>query len=121
MRNKGATSLNARKTIAELEKAGRKRKEKVWKTVAKILSASRRQRTEVNLWKLDKIAKLNSGKILIVPGKVLGKGILTAKFSVAALEFSESARKALAEKGEAIDLTELVEKKAKPSNVMIVK
>lgn len=124
MNEKGSRSLKTRKAVIELEKAGRKRKEPVWKDLAERLGKSRRSRPVVNLWKLDKIAKSKTGKgkILIVPGKVLGKGTLTEKISISALEFSESAEKAIAEiKGEALDLTELLEKKAKPSNVLIVK
>lgn len=117
----GSTSLANRKTIIELDKAGRKRSENIWANVSERLNKSRRARSSVNLWKLNKLAEKHKGKIFLVPGKVLGKGNVTEKFSVAALEFSESAKKALSQKGEAVSLIELLEKKAKPSNVMIVK
>lgn len=117
-----ATNLVTRKAIVELEKASRKRKENVWEDLAKRIKKPRRIRPSVNLWKLEKLSQKNLGKILIVPGKVLGKGILSSKASIAALEFSETAKKAIvAEKGEALSLIELLEKKTKPSNVLIVK
>jgi len=105
-----------------LEKAGIERKQAIWKTVAEMLEKPRRQRAALNLSKLDRLAKKFKGKILLVPGKVLGTGILNEKIAVAAYEYSHSAQKKIASAhGKSVSLAELVESKEKPSNIMIVK
>ncbi len=64
-------------------------REKLYKQIALLASKPKRSRVEVNIMELNKAAK--SGNI-IVPGKVLGTGEVKAKFSIAAIEFSESAK-----------------------------
>ena len=121
MKTTGPTNLQTQKVIAALEKAGRKRKQKIWLDVARLLAKPRRARASVNVWKLSRLAKKFRGKIFLVPGKILGQGAVEGKITAAALEFSGSAKKALAEKGEALTLPELLEKKIEPKEIMIVK
>ena len=119
---KGSAKLETRKLVAELEKTSRKRKEKVWMDVAKRLKKPRRGRAAVNLWQINILAKSasNKGRILLVPGKVLGYGNLNEKADIAALEFSTAAKNAIEKNGSALTLGELLEKKVKPGNVVIV-
>ena len=109
------------KTIAVLEKQYRKTKKRVWKKMAEELGKKRRNRTNVNLWKLDKMAKKFSGKTLVVPGKILGQGKIKEKVSVIALEYSESARRKLAKTGKAISFEDAVREKIKPEAMVIIK
>ena len=118
---RGTTKVSTKKIIAELEKASRKKKQKIWLDIAKNISKPRRIRTSVNLWKLEKLAQKNSDKILLVPGKVLGYGDIETKAEIAALEFSEKAKIAIQKKGKIYSLTEIMEKDVKPSKIIIVK
>lgn len=117
----GTTKSSTKKIIAELEKASRKRKQKIWLEIAKIISKPRRIRTSVNLWKLEKLAMKNTGKILLIPGKVLGYGDIETKTEVAALEFSEKAQNGIQKNGKVYSLMDILKKEVKPSKIMIVK
>ncbi len=77
---------------------------------------------EVGLGKLGLLAAKNAGKILVVPGKVLGSGSIGNAVEVAALEFSESAKKKIIAKGgKCVRLAEFVSSASKPERAMIVK
>ncbi|MBU1120713.1 MAG: 50S ribosomal protein L18e [archaeon] len=122
MKATGPTKLETKKFISKMKKEGKKRKEKLWIDVAKRIEKSRRTRVSVNLWKIDKMSKKFKGKILLVPGKVLSTGSIESKAEVAALEFSEKALKKIKEKkGNAMSLNELLEKKTKAKEIVILK
>ena len=57
--------------------------------IADELSRSASQRAEVNLDKIEKLAK--TGDIVVIPGKVLGTGILSKKVTIVAFSASDSA------------------------------
>lgn len=81
----------------------------LWKRVAVELSKPTRHKREVNVYKLERYAK--DGEVILVPGKVLGTGILNKKITVAALQFSDSARaKIHSNNGETLSIQELMEK-----------
>jgi len=109
------------RTVAELEKQYRKTKQLVWKKLAESVGTARRRRVTINLWKLDRLAKSNSGKVLVVPGKVLGFGSLKEKANVIALEYSGSAMEKINAVGNASTLEDAIKGKVKPSTMVIVK
>ncbi len=81
---------------------------RVWKDVAKRVARPTRTHAEVNLSKLER--HVSNDEIAVVPGKVLGGGELTKPIKVAALAFSESAkRKIEAAGGECIGLKEAMQ------------
>ncbi len=121
MKPTGPTKLSTKLLSNELRKKSSKSKKTIWKTISNTINSSRRSRIIVNLSKIEKMTKKNKGKILIVPGKVLGFGTLTEKTTVAALEFSEKAKKQINEKGKTLNLKELIEGKEKESNLIIIK
>ena len=86
------------------------------KAVAKTLSKSRRNRPQVNLSRINRYA---TDETVVVPGKILGSGKFDKKLTVAALEFSESARNKINQSGKALSLSELI--KSKPKKVRIFK
>ena len=57
--------------------------------IADELSRSASQRAEVNLDKIEKLAK--TGDVVVIPGKVLATGILSKKVSIVAFSASDSA------------------------------
>nr|AOZ56108.1 ribosomal protein L18E [uncultured korarchaeote] len=115
----GPTNPVSIKTINALEKASRLAGARIWADVAERLRKPRRSRIEVNLWKIDKLTAPND--VVVIPGKVLGEGRLTKPVTVAALTFSESAKKKIAEAGgRALSLVELAQENPKGSGVKII-
>jgi large subunit ribosomal protein L18e len=72
-------------------------KKPVWRKIAYELSRPRRQRVEVNLSKIDQYAPDEA--TVVVPGKVLGSGVISKKVTVAAFTFSDSARRMISSAG----------------------
>jgi len=115
----GPTNVELRMLIRFLRKAGKEFNAPIWKRVAEMLEKPTRQRVEVNLHKINRYA--NEGDYVVVPGKVLGSGVLTKKVVVAAWRFSKAAReKILAVGGEAITIPELVRRNKKGSGVKVL-
>jgi len=102
-----------------LRKKASAEKAPVWATVAERLSASRKNRPQVNLRKIELHSK--DGDVIVVPGKVLGSGRFSKKVEVAAYNFTESARKSIeAAGGKALSILELSKRNAKGSGVRIL-
>ncbi len=107
--------------LRELRKTGNATKENLWKKLADRLSKPSRKEKNVNIEKIALMAGKNKGKILVVPGKVLGKGDITEAVTVAAFSFSETAlAKIAAAKGKTMTLNELIESKTKSKETIIV-
>ncbi len=105
--------------IESLKTAAITNKVPLWKRIATELENPTRSRREVNVYKIENVAR--EGEIIIVPGKVLGSGVLSKKVTIAALSFSESAKnKIIAQKGEALTIKELLEKNPQGSKVRIM-
>ncbi|RME32000.1 50S ribosomal protein L18e [Candidatus Woesearchaeota archaeon] len=114
MKNQQLTTV-----IAELKRLAIERKRPLWKRVATDLEKPTRQRRVVNLWRVDQVAK--EGELIVVPGKLLGEGELTKKVTIAAAQYSESARAKLAANGSTLmSLTELTKKVPDGKNVRII-
>ncbi|MGB9675352.1 MAG: 50S ribosomal protein L18e [Candidatus Nanoarchaeia archaeon] len=111
----GPTNPNLQKLIINLKS----QKAKIWKRVARELERPTRERREVNLSRLEHFA--NEKDIVLVPGKVLGGGILTKSLQVAALTFSKTAKdKILNAKGKVMSITELMEKNPKGTGIKLL-
>jgi large subunit ribosomal protein L18e len=61
----------------------------IWKRIASDLEKPTRDRRIVNLSKINRFTK--EDETIIVPGKVLGTGLLDHKLTIAAYSFSQSA------------------------------
>ncbi|MFA4907610.1 MAG: 50S ribosomal protein L18e [archaeon] len=121
MKATGPTRLEARKTIALLEMRARKEKRGFWEKLAEETGKPRRRRAEVSAGKLEMIARKAKGKILVVPGKVLGNGVLESALQVVAVEFSLGAKKKILEKkGKCVPMREFA-LSGKHENAVIVK
>ena len=105
--------------ITELKTLAIEKKRPLWKRIATALEGPTRQKREVNVFKLSKYAKDN--EIIIVPGKVLGSGVIEKKVTVAALSFSQgAAEKIKAHKGEALSIRELMQKNPDGKGIRIM-
>lgn len=105
--------------LTALRKAGGKSKVPLWGAVATRLSGPLRNHAEVNLSRIARVAP--AGAVIVVPGKVLGAGAIGHPVTVAAFQFSGSARaKIEASGGKALSIGELIAKSPTGSNVKIV-
>jgi large subunit ribosomal protein L18e len=104
--------------IQTLKKTSIEQKAPLWKRIAEDLEKPSRQRRIVNVFKID--AAADDGDVVIVPGKVLGEGILTKKVTVAALAFSDEARSKISQSGKTMSISELIKSNPKASKVKIL-
>lgn len=108
-----------RKEIRKLFKAYKKFGTPLWKMVAEKLSTRRRARVVVNVGKINKLTKEND--YVVVPGKVLGFGILDHPVNVAAYSFSSSARLKIEQaKGKCLSFDEIISINPKGSNIKVI-
>ncbi len=119
VRKTGPSNLFHRKLIATLEKSYRSNGAPVWKLASSLLANPRRRRVEVNLSRINRLAS-EKGTIL-VPGKVLGAGRLEHKVSVAAFDFTGSARHKIQDSGgKCLTIEALLKQHPEGKNVRIV-
>jgi len=105
-------------TIRDLKKLSVTSGVGTWKAVAKVLAGSASQRAQTNLSKISKYTK--GGEVVIVPGKVLGEGLLSKKVTVVAFNASESAVKKIeAAGGKFVTIREYISKNPKDKPVIL--
>jgi large subunit ribosomal protein L18e len=105
--------------ISFLKRASRENGARIWRDIAERLERPRRVWPEVNVSRIERYAK--DGEVIVVPGRVLGAGILTRKVTVAAVGFTGTAREKIeGAGGKAMSIPELVEKIPKGSGVRIM-
>ena len=96
------------------------RKAPFWKRVRQLLSAPRRKKPGVNVSRIAEYAK--EGSTVVVPDKVLGAGALGAKLTIAAVSFSQSAKKMIESTGgKAISIVEAAKKSPTGKDTIIIK
>jgi large subunit ribosomal protein L18e len=106
-------------TKSNLRKAYKRSGSPIWKSIEKKFKSSRSNRSEVNVSKLDNITK--EGDIVIVPGKVLGSGIINHKIILSSFSISVAAMKKVIDcGGEVITINELVEQYPDGKGVRII-
>lgn len=114
-RAKQKTNLELRNLILKLKKSN----SEFWLKVARLLAKPRKKRIGVNLNRLDELSKAN--EIIVVPGKVLGKGVLTKPITLACFSISLNARNKLAlSKSKLVSLKELYEKNKEGKNLKLI-
>lgn len=115
----GPSDPNTRALINALKKTSMKHDVGIWKRVAEMIGRPARQRPEVNIGKIER--HTSAGDIVIVPGKLLGSGIITHKVTVAALNASSTARSAIVEAGgSVVSIDELLAQAPKGRGIMII-
>lgn len=97
----------------------RKHGASVWRDVAEELSRKRSRRREVNVSHISKVTA--KGSLVVVPGKVLGTGVIGHAVVVGAAAFSkEAARKISDAGGKVLSLKEFIQKNQEGKGVQIV-
>ncbi len=91
----------------------------LWTVLAKKFEKSKHKRVSVNLSRINRYT--NENEKVVVPGKVLGAGILEHKIFIAAFSFSKEARRKIEEVGgECLTIPRIVEKYPKNSGIKII-
>ena len=112
---KGPENKRLLELIGQLRKANKG----IWKKAADELSKPTRRRPEVNVSKIERYAK--DGSVILVPGKVLGSGFVTKKVTVAAFNFSGSAKANIAKSGgKTIHISQLLSENPQGKDVLIL-
>ncbi len=115
--NKESTVL--KETVDELLKVSRESSSVFWRDVAKRINSRRKSYANVNVGKIDKIAR--DGDIIVVPGSLLGSGYFERKVTIAALRASRGAIQKLSESGaEFKSLVDVAHENPKGTGIRIV-
>jgi large subunit ribosomal protein L18e len=104
--------------IADLKATTRNGGSDVWRDVADRLEAPRRTHAEVNLGRIERYARAD--ETVVVPGKVLGSGVLAKEVTVAAVDFSGTAQTKIEQVGETLSLEQLLEQNPDATNVRVI-
>ncbi|MEF8776649.1 MAG: 50S ribosomal protein L18e [Haloarculaceae archaeon] len=104
--------------IADLKSAARSSGATVWDDVAERLEKPRRSHAEVNLGRIERYAEAE--ETVVVPGKVLGSGVLSKEVTVAAVDFSGTAETKIDQVGETVRLEQAIENNPEGSNVRVI-
>lgn len=116
----GVNQKEARQKLASaMKKLAKENDSRLWKDIAERLEKSKDGIVEVNVGRISRYA--NTGETVIVPGIVLGSGDIDEPINVAALYFSETAKKKITDAGGRIlSLEELMKENSKGTNVRIM-
>ena len=114
----GPTNPNLKDLIQELKKLSSQQNINLWKKIALDLEKPTRQRRAVNISRINRYTKKDEN--IIVPGKVLGSGILDHPVTVAAWKFSEQAKEKINKIGRAIYIQDLMKQNIKGKGVRII-
>lgn len=119
MKNNYKTNILLLDLISSLKVKSREKGVPLWRDIALRLERPSRITPEVNLSRINRYTGEND--LVLVPGKVLGAGELNHKLTVAAVNFSGSAKsKITAAGGSCLSLKELMEKNPEGSRVKII-
>ncbi|MEM0384852.1 MAG: 50S ribosomal protein L18e [Nitrososphaeria archaeon] len=107
-----------KEAIKKIRSASKTGNENFWSKVEEMILKPRSRRSEVNVGKISKLTKEND--VVLVPGKLLGDGLIDHPVTVGALFASKSAIKKIVEAGGTfLPLTEFIERFPDGSNVKI--
>ena len=119
MKRTGPTNPVLRQLIQSLRKESSISKAALWRRVADDLEKSTRQRRVVNISRIARNTKPN--ETIVVPGKVLGSGLLQHSIVVAALSFSDGAKERIEQaKGKALTIEQLLKQKPKTKDLKLL-
>ena len=115
----GPTNPILIKLINELKKRSSEQNVNIWKRIALDLEKPTRNRRIVNLSRINRYTKEN--EIIVVPGKVLGSGLLNHKLTIAAWQFSQGAKEKMKEAGvKILTLDEISKESPKGKRIKII-
>jgi large subunit ribosomal protein L18e len=113
------TNPRLQSLIAELRTVAGESDAGVWRDIADRLAKPRRTHAEVNLGRIERYAR--EDETVVVPGKVLGSGVLETNVTIAAVDFSATARRKIGQVGDAVTLEEALDSNPEGSNVRVIR
>jgi large subunit ribosomal protein L18e len=114
-RAKRKTDFGLRNLIIKLKASN----SEFWLNVASLLARPRRKAIKVNLEKINKETKADD--VVVVPGKVLGKGYLDKPITLACLAISQKARKEVEKNSRLIGIAELYQQNKEGKGIKLIK
>jgi large subunit ribosomal protein L18e len=87
-------NLDKKEIIVKLYNMAKSKKKDIYASLAKELEKSSRLEVRVNLGKMESLKYIKDGDIVVVPGKVLGTGLLNKNITI----YSYSVSKVASEK-----------------------
>jgi len=115
----GPTNQVLKNLIVELKKRSTEQSVNLWRRIASDLEKSTRQRRIVNLSRINRFTKEND--VVVVPGKVLGSGLLEHKLTISAYQFSDQAKDKIEKTGaKIITLLDLSKEKPNGKKIRII-
>lgn len=85
-------NLDKKEIINKLYQTGKNKNKDIYSAIAKELNRAARTNINVNISKLEKLPIINDGDIVVIPGKLLGAGLLNKKITIYAYSFSQTAK-----------------------------
>ncbi len=113
------TNPRLQSLIAELKSVSREFDAAVWQDIADRLEKPRRTHAEVNLGRIERYAR--EDETVVIPGKVLGSGVLEKDVTVAAVDFSSTAETKIDQAGEAVSINQLLEENPSGADVRVIR
>lgn len=115
----GPSNPHLSKLIAELKKKSIEESSPLWKRLAVDLERPTRNRRAVNLSRINRFSSEN--ETVVVPGKVLGSGVIGHKVTIAAFAFSDGAIEKLRKQNcSVMSISDLISKRPKTSDIRII-
>ncbi|MEM0241007.1 MAG: 50S ribosomal protein L18e [Candidatus Nezhaarchaeales archaeon] len=119
MREVRATNPLIKRVIVTLRRAYRQHHARIWKDLIDRINKPRRRRIVVNVSRINRYTQVND--VIVVPGKVLGAGVIDHPVTVAALWFSKTAKEKIEKSGgRALTIDQLIMERPTGSGVKIV-
>ena len=107
------------KTIMDLKEASRKNDAPLWRSIATRLEGSSRNWPSVNVSKLE--YNINKNGKAVIPGKLMGTGIVTKKMTVAAYSFTDSAKEKIQSAGgKCLTYNEMIKATPKGTDIVVI-
>ncbi|MEM0320334.1 MAG: 50S ribosomal protein L18e [Candidatus Nezhaarchaeales archaeon] len=119
MREIRATNPLIKRVIITLRRAYRQHHARIWKDLIERINRPRRKRIVVNVSRINRYTQVND--VVVVPGKVLGAGVIDHPVTVAALWFSKTAKEKIGRAGgRTLTVEQLILERPTGSGVKII-
>jgi large subunit ribosomal protein L18e len=119
MREIRATNPMIKKVVIALRRAYRQHHVKLWRDLVEKVNKPKRKKIVVNVSKVNRYTQAND--VVVVPGKVLGAGLIDHPVTVAALWFSKSAKEKIEKVGgRALTIEQLILERPTGSGIKII-
>jgi len=113
------SNSNLVKTIIDLKEASRKNDAPLWRSIATRLEGSARNWPSVNVSKLE--YNINKNGKAVIPGKLMGTGIVTKKMTIAAYSFTDSAKEKIQSAGgKCLTYSEMIKATPKGTDIVVI-